>query len=161
MGMTVKEFATMKGISTQAVYKAVKAGRLTRLPDGTIEPPTDFAKEKTGFITPSPTAPSSSLTQVRIAHEMLKAKKTKIELAAMEGNSLSAEEVESVFFTTFRALRDRIQDLPVRLADPLVALARDGSAEVAASAVRNMITTELNSILQEVADGPSFRKNKN
>ena len=141
-----KEFALNNKISLKTVYKRLGEGSLRRRADGNI-------------INPAGAAGPHTLSEVRLFHEKLKARKTKIELAVLENDVIAVSEMEDVFFTTFRSLRDRIQDLPARLADPIVAMSRDGTAEVAAAAVRSMLSAELNSILQEVADGPRLRKN--
>ena len=38
MGISIRAYARMRGISDTAVRKAIRAGRITQLTDGTIDP---------------------------------------------------------------------------------------------------------------------------
>lgn len=157
MGLTVREYAAREGITLRGAQKRIAKGLVKKLPDGTVDP--ESAAEYRALHLPSAEANQKnpeSYSRVRAAHELLKAKKTKLELEEMEGRKIDVEVVEKIFFNTFRALRDRILDMPVRLAAPIVAVAREGESEPAMAAVRVMLDGELRSILDEVSDGPDL-----
>ena len=40
MGVSRRKYAEMRGVSHQAVSKAIQTGRITTLPDGSIDPAT-------------------------------------------------------------------------------------------------------------------------
>lgn len=64
MGITQKEFARRMGVSPQAVNKRVRAGRLSRLPDGTLDPVVaeqewNATKEPSAGVSVPPASPGS------------------------------------------------------------------------------------------------------
>jgi len=112
MGVSVREYARRRGVSHVAVLKAIKAGRISRGPDGTIEPETadaqwdagtdpakrrppkrtsaEAAWESSGASNgPATTKPvtqtgSATFTQARIAHEIAKAQRTRIQVQRLK-----------------------------------------------------------------------------
>ena len=154
MGLTVREYAEKRGISRQAVNKAIRSGRLRKLDDGTLEPASIVEDEGHRAKVPAAT----TLTQVKTEHEKLKVKLTKIDLQERQGTMVPVDEVEGLFFTIFRILRDQLQTLPARLADELISLAREGTPEIAAVALRVRLEEEIADSLKETADGQHFGK---
>lgn len=54
MGISIKDYAAHRGCSRMAVYKAVNDGRISREPDGTIDPVAADAHWNDGIIPPMP-----------------------------------------------------------------------------------------------------------
>ena len=86
MGMTPIEYAKSRGISHQAVYKALREGRLRKLPDGTIAPASATVDEATSAVHREPVATtqggsvpqSTSMAQAKLAGEVIKVRRAKL-----------------------------------------------------------------------------------
>jgi len=153
MGLSIRAYAQHRGVSHTAVAKAIKAGRISKEPDGTIDP----AKADTQW--ERNTLPSQSLdtgaikltqkvatpavsTQVssrevqasletrtaapdyqtsRAIREAYAARLAKLEFEERTGKLLNADEVKVKHFNLARLLRDRIQQIPRKLAPQIVA----------------------------------------
>ena len=153
MGLSIRAYAQHRGVSHTAVAKAIKAGRISKEPDGTIDP----AKADTQW--ERNTLPSQSLdtgaiklaqkvatpavsTQVssrevqasletrtaapdyqtsRAIREAYAARLAKLEFEERTGKLLNADEVKVKHFNLARLLRDRIQQIPRKVAPQIVA----------------------------------------
>lgn len=167
MGLSVRAYAQHRGVSHTAVAKAIKAGRISVEPDGTIDPakadaqwarntlPSQnlnigatkpAAKVETPPVStrvsiPVSTAPVSTApvsTQVstppletraaapdyqtsRAIREAYAARLAKLEFEERTGKLLNADEVKVKYFNLARLLRDRIQQIPRKVAPQIVA----------------------------------------
>ena len=159
MGLSIRAYAQHRGVSHTAVAKAIKAGRISKEPDGTIDPakadaqwarntlpsqnlnagaPKPASKVATPPVsTPVSTAPvanrelQSPLETGRIAapdyqtsraiREAYAARLAKLEFEERTGKLLNADEVKVKHFNLARLLRDRIQQIPRKLAPQIVA----------------------------------------
>ena len=159
MGLSIRAYAQHRGVSHTAVAKAIKAGRISVEPDGTIDPAkadAQWARNtlpsqnlNTGATKPAPkvatppvstpvsTAPVANrelqppLETGRISapdyqtsraiREAYAARLAKLEFEERTGKLLNADEVKVKHFNLARLLRDRIQQIPRKLAPQIVA----------------------------------------
>ena len=135
MGLSQRAYAKHRGVTENAVRKAVKAGRIQREPDGTIEPEAaDAAWDANSSKSPNDGAPTvngsskgkknghadvSELTQVRIGK--LKADVAKSELAVeqLRGELVDRAEARAAIFAFFRQVRESWQSWPARVASEM------------------------------------------
>lgn len=159
MGLSIRAYAQHRGVSHTAVAKAIKAGRISKEPDGTIDPAkadAQWARNtlpsqnlNTGAAKPAPkvatqpvstpvsTAPVANrelqppLETGRIAapdyqtsraiREAYAARLAKLEYEERTGKLINADEVKVKYFNLARLLRDRIQQIPRKIAPQIVA----------------------------------------
>jgi phage terminase Nu1 subunit (DNA packaging protein) len=133
-GVTQSEVGRVLGITQSAVSQHVKAGKLSTLPDGSMDPETaarEYAERtnpvkpkgrKTG---PKPAGEAEGTmyrSQERLA--AAKAEQAELELAQLRGDMLRADEVKAAAFVAARTARDQLLSIPQRLA-PVVASLTD------------------------------------
>lgn len=144
-------------MSHVAVLKAIKAGRIEKEPDGTI----DLAKADAAWQTNTdpaqqrtPAAPSSpepsalagpSFAQSRAIREAYNARLSKLAYEEKAGELVRTDAVKVAWFNILRVLRDRTLNLPDRLA-PILA------AEPDPKQITALLDDELRQILDDVAD---------
>lgn len=170
MGMNVTAYARHRGVSHVAVLKAIKAGRIVKEADGTIDPakadaawkqntnqaqqrkPKDEEKKPAPHVAaelPVNNAPATnsgpSYAQSRAFKEAYNARLAKLEYEEKSGALVRTDSVKVAWFNVLRVLRDRALNLPDRMA-PLLA------AETDPKIVRELLDTELRQILNDVAD---------
>ena len=158
MGLSIRAYAQHRGVSHTAVAKAIKAGRISKEPDGTIDPAKADAQwarntlpsqnQNTGAVkpaakvatppvsTPVSTAPVANrelqppletraaapdYQTSRAIREAYAARLAKLEFEERTGKLLNADEVKVKHFNLARLLRDRIQQIPRKLAPQIVA----------------------------------------
>ena len=161
--MNVSAYARHRGVSHVAVLKAIKAGRIAKEQDGTIDPAKadagwsrntspaqqrKSAKEKTtgGLPAEQPIVNSGpSYAQSRAIKEAYNARLAKLEYEEKSSALVRTDSIKVAWFNTLRVLRDRTLNLPDRLA-PLLASESDPKQ------VRELLDTELRQILNDVAD---------
>ena len=150
MGLSVRAYAQHRGVSHTAVAKAIKAGRISVEPDGTIDPakadaqwarntlPSQSlnigakkpaAKVETGGVsTPVSTPPLETRDAVpdyqtsRAIREAYAARLAKLEFDERTGKLISKDEVDIKYFQLARQLRDRMLQIPRKVAPEIVAL---------------------------------------
>ena len=160
MGLSIRAYAQHRGVSHTAVAKAIKAGRISKEPDGTIDPAkadAQWARNtlpsqnlNTGATKPAPkvatppvstpvsTAPVANrelqppLETGRISapdyqtsraiREAYAARLAKLEFEERTGKLISKDEVDIKYFQLARQLRDRMQQIPRKVAPEIVAL---------------------------------------
>ena len=148
MGISIRAYARHRGLSETAVRKAIKAGRITPEPDGTInltqadaqwECRTDPAQQRPKAqeksvpaeaihavretVGDAPIAGSGSTTflQARTANEVLKAQTSKMRLARLKSELVDRSKAIAHVFTLARAERDAWMNWPSRISAPLAA----------------------------------------
>ncbi len=158
MGLSIRAYAQHRGVSHTAVAKAIKAGRISKEPDGTIDPAKADAQWARNTLpsqnlnpgasrsapkvatppvsTPVSTAPVANrelqppletraaapdYQTSRAIREAYAARLAKLEFEERTGKLLNADEVKVKHFNLARLLRDRIQQIPRKLAPQIVA----------------------------------------
>lgn len=134
-----REYARRRGLSHQAVSKAVRAGRIPTV-DGKIDPAVadeiwaqntrpradmkltgDPLDTENGHDAAALERPRATFIAARALREVYAAKRAKAEFEEIEGKLVPVEEVREIAFKTSRAMRDQLLALPSRLAPVLYA----------------------------------------
>lgn len=145
MGISIRAYARQRGVSDAAVRKAIKAGRVTPLADGTIDPAradkqwshnTDQAKQRAvpneairsvreavGDSVSSTALSSGGTTflQARTANEVLKAQTSKVRLAKLKSEVVDRAQAIAHVFKLARTERDAWLNWPARISAQLAA----------------------------------------
>lgn len=149
MGLSIRAYARHRGVSDAAVRKAIKTGRITPEPDGTVDPVradaqwernTDTAQQRskprpvppeaiqavreTVGETPLPSGLGSGGTtflQARTANEILKAQSNKVRLARLKGELVDRPQAIAHVFRLARSERDAWLNWPARISAPMAA----------------------------------------
>ena len=168
MKLSISAYARHRGVSHVAVHKAIKTGRIEREPDGTI----DVAKADDAWqkntnpaqkrktekdVSPAPERPvdppivnsGPSFAQSRAIREAYNARLAKLSYEEKSGNLVKTDMVKVAWFNTLRVLRDRVLNMPDRMA-PLL------SAESDQKAIRDLLDKELRQILSDAADSITY-----
>ena len=172
MGMNITAYARHRGVSHVAVLKAIKAGRIVKEQDGTIDPAKADAawkqntsqaqqrkpqKEDKASVARSVDTPSSgsqsinngpSYAQSRAIKEAYNARLAKLEYEEKSSALVRTDSIKVAWFNVLRVLRDRTLNLPDRMA-PLLA------AETDPKQVRELLEAEFRQILNDAADAVS------
>lgn len=146
--LSQRQYAALRGVSQQAVSKAVKSGRIPTT-GGLIDPVvadaawpqntrprTDLtgdpsraagaAEPESGQELAASERPHATYNAARALREVYAAKRAKLEFEVSEGKLVPVEEVRAQAYETARAMRDQLLSLPARLA-PIVFAAKDVS----------------------------------
>lgn len=126
MGLSLRRFAALVGVSPTAISKAVRAGRLTTLPDGTIDERSGLAEwrdvsqasERPG--TAGATATGQQAAAARTMKAVLEARLLELELKKRSGELVSVATVEMRAFKVARKVRETLMTAASRIA-PVVA----------------------------------------
>jgi hypothetical protein len=143
MGLSIRAYARHRGVSDTAVHKAIRSGRITPEPDGTIDPNradaqwaqnTEAPKVGTRASAPrvrvteeagagGPTLPSggTSLLQAKTVNEVVKAQTNKVRLARLKGELVDRAQAIAHVFKLARAERDAWLNWPARVSAQLAA----------------------------------------
>ena len=136
MGLSIRAYARHRGVSDTAVHKAIRAGRITPEPDGTLNPEkadAEWARNTEGppigtrrgavkARAPEETGPGgTSLLQARTVNEVVKAQTNKVRLARLKGELVDRSQAVAHVFTLARAERDAWLNWPARIAATLAA----------------------------------------
>ena len=142
MDLSKSAYACHRGVSEAAIRKAIKTGRITMNPDGTIDPrKADVEWEQTTirvkaapFSAPKAKATASSkmlndrrdalaqspssttYLQAKTAHEVLKVQTSKVRLQSLKGDLIDRKQALTHVFQLARALRDSWLNWPTRIA---------------------------------------------
>ena len=150
MGLSIRAYARHRGVSDTAVHKAIRAGRITPEPDGTIDadradrewarnseeprsgtrkpavkvavPQSDEpAAVPTAGPAPSGTSGGTSLLQARTVNEVVKAQTNKVRLARLKGELVDRPQAIAHVFKLARTERDAWLNWPARVSAQLAA----------------------------------------
>jgi len=180
-GMSIRGYAahrrelSLDGGSAWSVQKALREGRISRLPDGSIDPeradaeweanthpgrgsgkrkgqgksqPADPPGAESGPAAPSPEGKRFTYASARARLEEWKARKAELEYRRLAGELTSVAEVERATFNFHRTLREQILATAGRVAAECIPLR-------SARSIERVITRELRTALEELtADGP-------
>lgn len=181
MGLSIRAYAQHRGVSHTAVAKAIKSGRISVEPDGTIDPAkadaqwarntlpsqnlnTGAAKPAAKVATTAVSTPVASreaqapletgrvsapdYQTSRAIREAYAARLAKLEFEERTGKLLSADEVKVKYFNLARQLRDRIQQIPRKLAPQIVAAV---VAQPDARVVEDLLMEAIREVLEELS----------
>ena len=149
MGLSIRAYARHRGVSDAAVRKAIKTGRITPEPDGTLDPAkvdaqwdrhTDAAQQRPKprpvpqeaiqavreTVGEPPLASGlgsggTTFLQARTANEVLKAQTHKVRLARLKGELVDRPQAIAHVFKLARAERDAWLNWPARISAPMAA----------------------------------------
>lgn len=142
MGLSIRAYARQRGVSHVAVLRAVKQGRVTLEPDGTVNPAkadaswersSDPARRKTpaGKLRPVaeaavgsvretlkefPASGNVTFVQARTAHEIAKAHLARLRLQERKGELIDRARATALVFRLAREERDAWINWPARVA---------------------------------------------
>lgn len=172
--VSIREFARRIGVSHTAVQKAIKAGDLSTLPSGRLDPERALAQWSANrpmtaikqhasppgrSRPPAPPAvdpeadPSpqkgkrsaEAYSAARAVHEAHKARLAELTLKRKQGELVDAAAVRRRAFDYARTIRERLQAIPERVAGQVAALTD-------AHEVAELLSAEIATALGEVAD---------
>lgn len=147
--MSLRAYAKHRGVSPSAVVKAVSTGRIHKEADGSInaaKADTQWGQHTRQAQAPTPAPPASrrpvagavsqalgapsgaadearsvDYHKARAVRETYAARLAKLEFEERTGKLLNADEVKVKYFNLARLLRDRIQQIPRKVAPNIVA----------------------------------------
>lgn len=129
MGVSLRKFAAMVGVTAGAISKAVREGRLTALKDGTIDPVAgraEWAVVSNPIERPTGVAGSTNSTigqQAAMAKALAssyQAKLLELEYKRRSGELIPVAEVEALVYEQTRKAREHLQNVAARLAPVMV-----------------------------------------
>ncbi len=144
MGLSIRAYARHRGVTDSAVHKAIRTGRITPQPDGTLDPAkadqdwvrnteapkagTTQRAERVAISPPSTDmggspSPSggTSLLQARTVNEVVKAQTNKVRLAQLKGELIDRAQAIAQVFTLARVERDAWLNWPARISAAMAA----------------------------------------
>lgn len=166
MKLSISAYARHRGVSHVAVIKAIKSGRIEKEADGTIDAEkADAAWRKNSNpspkrtteidVAPAPTRErhpdppivnsGPSFAQSRAVREAYNARLAKLSYEEKSGSLVKTDAVKVAWFNVLRVLRDRILNLPDRLAPVL-------ASETDQAKIRDLLEQELRQALEDSAD---------
>ena len=168
MKLSIAAYARHRGVSHVAVLKAIKSGRIEKEADGTIDARkadaawsrnTNKAQQRQrqteatvaaqaageNHVGPPIVNSGPSYAQSRAVKEAYLARLAKLSYEEKSGSLIKIDAVKVSWFNILRVLRDRVLNLPDRLA-PIVA------AETDPKKIRDLLEEDLRLILNDAAD---------
>ena len=170
MKLSIAAYARHRGVSHVAVLKAIKSGRIEKETDGTIdaakadaawsrntnkaqqrpprsEPPVTIQASAPAETHLSPPIVNSgpSYAQSRAVKEAYHARLAKLSYEEKSGSLIKIDAVKVSWFNILRVMRDRVLNLPDRLAPVL-------AAETDPKKVRDLLEEDLRLILNDAAN---------
>jgi hypothetical protein len=140
MGLSIRAYAKHRGVSDTAVHKAIRAGRITPGPDGTIDPTradaewaSNSVQQTSGTRQRATTATvdiggatvtgngGSSLLQARTVNEVVKAQTNRVKLERLRGELVDRSQAISHVFRLAREERDAWLNWPARVSAQMAA----------------------------------------
>ncbi len=144
MGISIRAYAQQRGVSHEAVRKAIASGRIHPEPDGSIDPIKADAQWDRHTRSAQPAHPKASATRpsaapppvpqasddargvdyhkARAVRETYSARLAKLDFEERTAKLISKDEVDIKYFQLARQLRDRMQQIPRKVAPEIVAL---------------------------------------
>jgi hypothetical protein len=141
-GISQRAYADHRGVSPKAVRRAIAAGRITPLLDGTIDPvQADIEWENNTDATRRPIG-TSKLTDVRTVKELKYAKLLDVRLQRETGKVVPLNEVKILFRTTSAHIQNAFANLGNALSPRLV-----GQWDI--NKIMNTINEEVHRMIKE------------
>lgn len=157
--MSFRQYARRRGVSPEAVSKAVETGRITVNPDGKIDPkkadrdweantdPSRNPARVKASNSETEAAPAAGLppySQSRAIREAYEARLSKLDFEVKSGKLINADEVLVVAFNASRMARDKIMGLPDRVSSILAGIS-DGQE------IHRLLSAEIRLICEELS----------
>ena len=123
MGISIRAYAKHRGVSHTAVSKAIKAGRITREADGTIDPKKadkDWALNTRPKLNTAQQE-DTSYQKARSAYDAVTIKIDQLKLQKAREELIDIDKANKHMFTLSRQLRDSKQIWPSRIASQMAA----------------------------------------
>jgi hypothetical protein len=168
MKLSISDYAAHRGVSRVSVHNAINAGRIEKESDGTIDAdkadaawqrnthPTqkrktekDVARRTARPIDPPIINSGPSYAQSRAIKEAYHARLAKLSYEEKTGSLVKIDLIKVAWFNTLRVLRDRVLNMPDRMA-PLL------SAEGDPKVIRDLLDKELRQVLGDAADAVTY-----
>jgi hypothetical protein len=146
MGVSIHSYARHRGVSHTAVQKAIAAGRITTLRDGSIDPAVADAEWERNTLYPQAGSGSAEFSRARTVHEQYRARLAKLAYEEKVGTLVSKAEVQTAAFNEYRRFRDRMLGIPDRVSAIL-------AAESDAAKVYETLAIEIRKALNDYGDG--------
>lgn len=157
--MSMRQYARHRGVALSAVQKAIKSGRISKLPDGQIDSDAADAgwKRNTKAYAPAVTRRpepeeeessgfgASQYTKARAVREHYQARLAKIDYEERVDKLVSKDEVQVAAFNKFRQFRDHMLNIPDRVAAMV-------AAEAETAKCHEILAKEIRRALNEFAD---------
>tara|TARA_A200000113_G_scaffold146040_1_gene131380 strand:- start:650 stop:1153 length:504 start_codon:yes stop_codon:yes gene_type:complete len=166
MGVSLREYARMRGLDKESVRLAVHDGRLSEsvtkkgsrydidpdIADEEWKANTNPAKQNN---TKNKVAPAPSMAQARAVREMYAARLTQLEFEERSGLLCKVEDVKLSAFQSARLTRDAMLNIPARVVNEITALVGGLDAEKS-HAILLILQREIHSALEQEAktNGP-------
>ena len=173
MGLSIRAYARHRGVSDTAVHKAIRTGRITPEPDGSIDadradrewashsdnPKVGTRKgvekvtikesnhDSSSVLPSTMNTGGTSLLQARTVNEVVKAQTNKVRLARLKGELVDRPQAVAHVFKLARAERDAWLNWPARVSAQLAA-----KLEVDAHTVHVLLEAAVREHLQELGD---------
>ncbi len=148
MGVSIRSYARHRGVSHTAVQKAIAAGRISTLRDGSIDATAADVEWERNTFYPRPGGDSAEFNKTRTVHEHYRARLAKLAYEEKVGTLVSKTEVQAAAFREYRRFRDRVLNIPDRVAAQF-------AAETDEARVHEILKQEIRKALNEYADGAS------
>lgn len=130
MGMSIRAYAQHRGVSHEAVRKAIATGRIQTEPDDSIDPSKADAQWDKNT-QPGQSSPKASgaadetrganYQNARAVRETYAARLSKLEFETRSGKLIDVDDTNTKFFNLARQLRERIQQIPRKVSHDIVA----------------------------------------
>ncbi len=144
MGLSIRAYARHRGVSDTSVHKAIRTGRITPEPDGTLN--ADRADREWTSNTDTPKAGTrqrataqvttqrredtagalpaggTSLLQARTVNEVVKAQTNKVRLARLKGELVDRSEAIAHVYKLARSERDAWLNWPARVSAQMASM---------------------------------------
>lgn len=177
MGLSIRGYARLRGVSHTAVRRAIASGRIHPLPDGTIDPSsadrewdanTDATKPQSSvgrgqahqpMGAPPPASAENKwqgVTPLAVSlaiKESYKARREKLEYEEKSKTLVKSDDVRVAVFNMARRTRDVLLTIPDRIA-PLVA------ASIDVAECHKIIAGEIRKACEELHENPLGRDSK-
>ena len=170
-GVSLRAYSRHRGVSLRAVQKAIQSGRITTTAEGKIDIaaadarwdrntaprpsslPLPSARQQhpdlsEAIKTDTAVPPGLDYSRARAVRENYMARLAKIEFEERSGKLISRDEVKVAAFNRFRVFRDRMLNIPDRVAAVL-------AAEHDSRSVHDILSAEIRKALEEFADAPN------
>jgi hypothetical protein len=158
--LSLRGYARRRSVALAAVQKAIESGRISLQPDGSIDPElADRQREDNTRLGPSSILKAAQNTnnrtrdgapqyaEARAERERYAALLAKLEYEERAAALVSVHEVQAEIFKAFRELRDRMLNIPDRVA-AMIAAASDPAK------VHEILAAEIRSTLDDFAGPP-------
>ena len=166
MNVSIRAYARLRGVSHTAVQKAIKAGRITVNPDGSIDPEKadrEWTRNSLPRVDRPKAAPAQRVTmpppeagaspvsgdpvtaylRARAVNETFKAKVSQLEYEERSGKLIPASRAAEYAAMFSSVVKDTLTALPDRLA-PMLAAVHDEKA------IHRMLAAEVAAMLKKV-----------